>query len=74
MLERSKAVHRTPARCAIENGMPRYGEEITSRFMALEVSQPHALSFHKGCYLGQEVVERVRSRNALSRVLMPVPV
>jgi folate-binding protein YgfZ len=56
----------------IENGMPRYGEEITSRFMALEVSQPHALSFHKGCYLGQEVVERVRSRNALSRVLMPV--
>ena len=56
----------------IENGKPRYGEEITARFLALEVSQPHAISLHKGCYLGQEVVERVRSRNALSRVLMPV--
>jgi tRNA-modifying protein YgfZ len=56
----------------IENGKPRYGEEITARFLALEVSQPHAISLHKGCYVGQEVVERVRSRNAVTRILMPV--
>jgi folate-binding Fe-S cluster repair protein YgfZ len=30
--------------------------------MAQETRQMHALSFNKGCYLGQEIVERVRSR------------
>ena len=56
----------------IENGKPRFGEEITDRFLAPEVAQPHAISLHKGCYLGQEVVERLRSRKAVSRLLTPV--
>jgi folate-binding protein YgfZ len=56
----------------IENGKPRFGEEITTRFLALETGQSHAISVQKGCYLGQEVVERLRSRNAVSRLLTPV--
>jgi folate-binding protein YgfZ len=56
----------------IENGKPRFGEEITERFLAPETAQFHAISRQKGCYLGQEVVERLRSRNAVSRVLTPV--
>jgi folate-binding protein YgfZ len=56
----------------IENGKPRFGEEITERFLAPETAQFHAISRHKGCYLGQEVVERLRSRNALSRILTAV--
>ena len=32
----------------------------------------HAVSFNKGCYLGQEIVERVRSRGQIHRVLMPL--
>ena len=56
----------------IENGKPRFGEEITTRFLAPETAQLHAISRHKGCYLGQEVVERLRSRNAMSRILTPV--
>jgi len=30
----------------------------------------HALSFTKGCYLGQEIVERVRSRGHVNRRLV----
>ena len=56
----------------IENGKPRFGEEITTRFLAPETAQLHAISSQKGCYLGQEVVERLRSRNAVSRILTRV--
>ena len=30
------------------------------------------MHFNKGCYLGQEIVERVRSRGQIHRVLMPL--
>jgi folate-binding Fe-S cluster repair protein YgfZ len=30
----------------------------------------HALHFNKGCYLGQEIVERIRSRGLVHRLLM----
>ena len=53
----------------IEHGKPRYGEDITDRFLAQEANQPQALHFNKGCYLGQEIVERVRSRGQIHRVL-----
>jgi|HigsolmetaAR202D_1030399.scaffolds.fasta_scaffold05491_5 folate-binding protein YgfZ len=51
----------------LENGKPRYGEDITERHLAQETRQMHAVSFQKGCYLGQEIVERVRSRALLHR-------
>jgi len=53
----------------IEHGRPRYGEEITERYLLQETGQMHAVSFNKGCYLGQEIVERVRSRAQIHRVL-----
>ncbi|HTW64843.1 MAG TPA: hypothetical protein VME17_09525 [Bryobacteraceae bacterium] len=56
----------------LEHGKPRYGEDITDRFLAQEANQPHALHFSKGCYLGQEIVERVRSRGQIHRVLKPL--
>jgi folate-binding protein YgfZ len=56
----------------IEHGKPRYGEDISERFLAQEANQPHALHFSKGCYLGQEIVERVRSRGQIHRVLKPL--
>jgi folate-binding protein YgfZ len=56
----------------IENGKPRYGQDISERYLAQEVNQPSALHFNKGCYLGQEIVERVRSRGQVHRVLMPI--
>jgi aminomethyltransferase len=56
----------------LEHGKPRYGEDISDRFLAQEANQPQALNFSKGCYLGQEIVERVRSRGQIHRVLMPL--
>ena len=56
----------------LEHGKPRYGEDISERFLAQEANQPHALHFSKGCYLGQEIVERVRSRGQIHRVLKPL--
>jgi folate-binding protein YgfZ len=56
----------------IEHGRPRYGEEITERYLVQETAQLQAVSFSKGCYLGQEIVERVRSRAQIHRVLRRV--
>lgn len=53
----------------IEQGRPRYGEEITERYLVQETGQTHAVNFTKGCYLGQEIVERVRTRAQIHRVL-----
>jgi tRNA-modifying protein YgfZ len=53
----------------IEHGVPRYGEEITERYLVQETGLLDAVSFSKGCYLGQEIVERVRSRAQVHRHL-----
>jgi tRNA-modifying protein YgfZ len=53
----------------IEHGRPRYGEELSERYLVQETDQLQAVHFSKGCYLGQEIVERVRSRAQIHRVL-----
>ena len=53
----------------IVEGIPAYGIDIQSRDLAQETSQNRALSFTKGCYLGQEIVERIRSRGQVHRHL-----
>jgi len=58
----------------IEHGRPRYGEEITERYLVQETGQMQAVSFTKGCYLGQEIVERVRSRAQIHRTLRPIEI
>ena len=51
----------------IAEGIPRYGQDIRERELPQETAQDHALSFTKGCYVGQEIVERIRSRGAVHR-------
>jgi folate-binding protein YgfZ len=58
----------------IENGRPRYGEEITERYLVQETGQLQAVNFSKGCYLGQEIVERVRSRAQIHRILRRIEI
>jgi folate-binding protein YgfZ len=58
----------------IENAHPRYGVEITERNLVQETGQLHAVHFNKGCYLGQEIVERVRSRAQIHRVLRRIEI
>src|SRR5271165_5237393 len=51
----------------IARGVPRYGLDISQRDLPQETEQKHALSFTKGCYIGQEIVERIRARAILHR-------
>ena len=54
----------------VEAGIPRYGVDFTEDNLLLEVGLDHAVSFSKGCYLGQEVVERIRSRGHVNKRLV----
>jgi aminomethyltransferase len=56
----------------IENGKPRYGEDIRETSLPQETQQMHAVSFNKGCYLGQEIVERIRAQGRVNKKLMRV--
>jgi folate-binding protein YgfZ len=51
----------------INFAIPRYGVDIRERDLPQETGQTRALNFTKGCYLGQEIVERIRSRGAVHR-------
>lgn len=51
----------------IASGVPRYGQDIRERDLPQETEQARALHFSKGCYIGQEIVERIRSRGAVHR-------
>jgi folate-binding protein YgfZ len=51
----------------IAAGIPRYGVDIRERDLPQETDQERALNFSKGCYVGQEIVERIRSRGQVRR-------
>jgi folate-binding protein YgfZ len=54
----------------LEHARPRYGEDIFDTTLPQETQQTHALNFTKGCYIGQEIVERIRSRGHVNRLLV----
>jgi folate-binding protein YgfZ len=51
----------------VVSGVPRYGVDIRERDLPQETERARALNFNKGCYVGQEIVERIRSRGAVHR-------
>ncbi len=57
----------------VEAGIPWYGFEMDDRTLPQEVGlETTAVSFTKGCYVGQEIVERIRSRGEVHRTLAGV--
>jgi folate-binding protein YgfZ len=52
----------------ISRGIPQFGDDIRERDLPQETGQTRALNFTKGCYIGQEIVERIRARGAVHRV------
>jgi aminomethyltransferase len=58
----------------IENAKPRYGIDITEMSIPQETQLMHAVHPSKGCYIGQEIVERVRSRGHLNKMLYPLEI
>jgi folate-binding protein YgfZ len=50
-------------------GIPKFGVDIRERTLPQETAQDRALNFNKGCYIGQEIVERIRARGSVHRIL-----
>jgi aminomethyltransferase len=58
----------------IENAFPRHGEDFGDHQIPHETQILSAVHFGKGCYLGQEIVERVRSRGQVNRKLVQLAI
>jgi aminomethyltransferase len=56
----------------IEAGLPEFGSEIMDDSLPLEVGLRRAVSFSKGCYIGQEIIARMDSRGRLAKELLGV--
>jgi folate-binding protein YgfZ len=56
----------------IAEGIPAFGVDMVERDLPQETAQMRALHFSKGCYLGQEIVERIRTRGNVHRHLRPL--
>jgi aminomethyltransferase len=54
----------------IESGLPRFGRELTLDYIPLEANLWDDVSFHKGCYTGQEIIARMESRGKLAKRLV----
>jgi aminomethyltransferase len=50
-------------------GLPEAGHELTESYIPLETDLWDAVSFSKGCYIGQEIIARMESRGKLARRL-----
>ena len=65
----------------IEMGLPKWGAELSPSVLLPEAEMLDAVSYTKGCYVGQEIVARLHARGhtnkALRRILLaedaPVP-
>ncbi|MGH7865521.1 MAG: YgfZ/GcvT domain-containing protein [Candidatus Binataceae bacterium] len=53
----------------VENGIARVGVDTNNKTIALEARLERAISSSKGCYVGQETIERVNARGGLKRRL-----
>jgi folate-binding protein YgfZ len=53
----------------VEHGIARVGVDTSDRTIALEARLEPAISYSKGCYLGQETIERATARGGLKKRL-----
>jgi folate-binding protein YgfZ len=52
-----------------EAGLPRFGQDFGPQNFPQETGAAEAVSFTKGCYLGQEVVARIHYRGGVQKTL-----
>ena len=56
--------------CRIEAGFPHYGQDITDSHLPQEIDRnDRAVSFTKGCYLGQETIARIDAMGHVNKRL-----
>jgi len=54
----------------IEAGVPRFGAELSDEVLPPEARLERAISYTKGCYTGQEIIARMRSRGQAGHLLV----
>lgn len=54
----------------IEAGIPIYGIDMTDETIPIEANLGSAISYTKGCYIGQEVISRIDARGHVNRKLV----
>ncbi len=56
----------------IEAGLPRYGADVSEDYFPFEANLDLAISYTKGCYIGQEVVARAHARGHANKRLVGI--
>jgi folate-binding protein YgfZ len=59
----------------IEEGWPRWGADLDATVLPMEAGlEPIAISYTKGCYTGQEVIQRVKTYSEAPRALVSLSI
>ena len=53
----------------IENGIPKYGVDMDETTIVPELGIDGLISYHKGCYIGQEIIARIHFRGHVAKQL-----
>jgi len=53
----------------VEAGIARYGQDIDETNVVLETNLDDAISYTKGCYVGQEIIVRIKHRGHVAKKL-----
>ena len=59
-----------PRRCGSPAGQPAYGSEMSDTYNPLEAGLIGAIDFHKGCYIGQEVIARLDTYHKVQKYMV----
>ncbi len=54
----------------VEAGLPKYGVDVTEQNLLPELGREEMLCYDKGCYLGQEIVARIKTYGQVNRLLV----
>ncbi len=66
--------YQTQESLRIEAGTPLYSKELTDSVIPLEAELDYAIDFEKGCYIGQEIVARMKYRGHPNRLLRGIEI
>ena len=58
----------------IASGSPRFASELSEDYIPLEAGLRWAVSFNKGCYVGQEIIARMETHQRLAKRLVVLAV
>jgi hypothetical protein len=56
----------------VQSAAPGWGHELTAGRLPPEMGYVHAVSYDKGCFMGQEPLARVQARGQVNRVMVRV--